>query len=95
MIAAEDERILVQDAAHARARLRAVANHVAEADEGVVRVCQHRLEGLQVAVHIGDNKDFHKCFLLWEWACVSSAYSSSGPVCLSMSIRLVQEAQPG
>jgi hypothetical protein len=46
VIAAKDELGLVQDAAYACGWLRPVANHVAEADEAVVRVGQHRLESL-------------------------------------------------
>jgi hypothetical protein len=46
VIAAEDELGLVQDAAYARGGFRSVANHVADADEGVVRVGQHGLESL-------------------------------------------------
>jgi hypothetical protein len=46
VIAAEDELGLVQDAAYARGGFRSVANHVAEADEGVMRVSQYRFKGL-------------------------------------------------
>jgi hypothetical protein len=46
VIAAEDELGLVQDAAYARGGFRPVANHVADADKGVVRVGQHGLESL-------------------------------------------------
>jgi hypothetical protein len=60
MIATQDELGLVQDATHACAGLRPVTDHVAEADEDVMRVRQDRFKGLYVAVHIGDNEDFHK-----------------------------------
>jgi hypothetical protein len=59
VIAAQDEVGLVQNAAYARGGVRPVANHVADADEGVVRVGQHGLESLEVTVHIGDDKDSH------------------------------------
>jgi hypothetical protein len=46
VIAAEDELGLVQDAAYTRGGFRPVANHVANANEGVVRIGQHGVEGL-------------------------------------------------
>ena len=83
MVAGQAHRGVLARELHAGVGVGAVADEVAEAPQlgGVARGdrVEHRLEGVPVAVDVGDDRDLHSVAVLAAVQSYSSAYPASAP----------------